>query len=324
MVGGLSMKNILVTSKDLKKNNWQAIEQLLEKNQIKAIFNEKQEAMSAEDICSVCSKNKIEGIIVYSSSDEVNDKVFENCKDLKVVSRHGVGIENIDITAARKHGVKVRTTKDLYDYETVADLAFGLMLCSARKIARMDKALREKNWLREAGHDVWGKTLGIVGLGRIGKALAKRALGFEMKVLSYDPYVDGSVRENGIEMVDLNRLLGESDFISLHMPLTRETYHIIDSVQFALMKKTAYLINAARADLVNQEALLDALKDGEIAGAAVDVYSAEPAVNDPLIEANLSNLVYTPHVGSYTIENLKQMDYAVFKNAVDVIARKSI
>ncbi len=318
------MKNILVTSKDLKKNNWEAIEKLLTENQIQAIFNESPKAMSAEDICSVCSKNNIEGILVYSSSDEINGKVFENCKDLKVVSRHGVGIENIDVKAAEKYGVEVRTTKDLYDYETVADLAFGLMLCSARKIARMDRALRGKNWLREDGNDVWGKTLGIVGLGRIGKALARRASGFKMKVLSYDPYVKSSLKENGIEMVDFNRLLRESDFISLHMPLTKETYHIIDKDQFALMKETAYLINAARADLINQEALLDALKDRKISGAAVDVYSAEPAVNDPLIGANLSNLVYTPHVGSYTIENLKQMDYAVFKNAVDVIIKKNM
>ncbi|HHV18821.1 MAG TPA: phosphoglycerate dehydrogenase [Thermoanaerobacterales bacterium] len=316
------MKNILVTSKDLKNNNWEAIEQLLKTNRIQAIFNEKQEAMSAEDICSVCSKNKIEGIIVYSSSDEVNDTVFENCRDLKVVSRHGVGTENIDVKVARKYGVQVRTTKDLYDYETVADLAFGLMLCLARKIARMDRALREKNWLREVGNDVWGKTLGIVGLGRIGKALARRASGFKMKVLSYDPYVDDSVRENGIKMVDLNLLLKESDFISLHMPLTKETYHIIDSDQFELMKNTAYLINTARADLINQEVLLEVLKKREIAGAAVDVYSIEPAVKDPLIESNLVNLVYTPHVGSYTIENLKQMDYAVFKNAVDVITNR--
>ena len=316
------MKNILVTSKDLKNNNWEAIEQLLKTNRIQAIFNEKQEAMSAEDICSVCSKNKIEGIIVYSSSDEVNDTVFENCRDLKVVSRHGVGTENIDVKVARKYGVQVRTTKDLYDYETVADLAFGLMLCLARKIARMDRALREKNWLREVGNDVGGKTLGIVGLGRIGKALARRASGFKMKVLSYDPYVDDSVRENGIKMVDLNLLLKESDFISLHMPLTKETYHIIDSDQFELMKNTAYLINTARADLINQEVLLEVLKKREIAGAAVDVYSIEPAVKDPLIESNLVNLVYTPHVGSYTIENLKQMDYAVFKNAVDVITNR--
>ena len=210
----------------------------------------------------------------------------------------------------------------MYDYETVADLAFGLMLCLARKIARMDRALREKNWLREVGNDVWGKTLGIVGLGRIGKALARRASGFKMKVLSYDPYVDDSVRENGIKMVDLNLLLKESDFISLHMPLTKETYHIIDSDQFELMKNTAYLINTARADLINQEVLLEVLKKREIAGAAVDVYSIEPAVKDPLIESNLVNLVYTPHVGSYTIENLKQMDYAVFKNAVDVITNR--
>lgn len=318
------MRNILVTSKDVKNNNWEEIEQLLKKNQIQAIFNEKQEAMSAEDICSVCSKYKIEGLIVYSSSDEVNNTVFEKCRDLKVVSRHGVGIENIDVKAAEKYGVEIRTTKNLYDYETVADLAFGLMISLARKIVRMDSSMREKKWLREVGHDVWGKTLGIIGFGRIGKALARRALGFKMKVLAYDPYVEVLDNENSVKIVVLNQLLKESDFISLHVPLTKETYHIIDSEQFKLMKNTAYLINTARADLINQEVLLEVLRKRKIAGAAVDVYSIEPPVNDALIESNLNNLVYTPHVGSYTTENIKQMDYAVFKNAVDVIARKSI
>lgn len=314
------MKNILVTSTDLKKNNWKAIEKLLAENQVQVIFNEGSKAMSAEEICSVCSKTKIEGIVVYSSSDEINSKVFENCKDLKVVSRHGVGIENIDVTAAKKHDVAIRTTNDLYDYETVADLAFGLMICGARKIAQMDRALREKNWYRKEGNDVWGKTMGIVGFGRIGKALAKRALGFEMDVLAYDPYVNPSV-EMDVQMVDLKQLLMKSDYISLHMPLTEQTYHIIDAEQLALMKNTAYLINTARADLVNQDMLLKVLKDRRIAGAAVDVYSVEPAVDDPLIESNLDNLICTPHIGSYTIENLKEMDYAVFKNAVKVITK---
>ena len=147
----------------------------------------------------------------------------------------------------------------------------------------MDRALREKNWYRKEGNDVWGKTMGIVGFGRIGKALAKRALGFEMDVLAYDPYVIPSV-EMDVQMVDLKQLLMKSDYISLHMPLTEQTYHIIDAEQLALMKNTAYLINTARADLVNQDMLLKVLKDRRIAGAAVDVYSVEPAVDDPLIE----------------------------------------
>lgn len=150
------MKSILVTSKDLKKNNWEAIENLLVENQVQAIFNDSSRAMTAEEICSVCSKTKIEGIVVYSSSDEINSEVFKNCKDLKVISRHGVGIENIDITVAKKYGVEIRTTNELCDYETVADLAFGLILCLSRRIALMDRSLKKK-----IGFEKWVMMFGV-------------------------------------------------------------------------------------------------------------------------------------------------------------------
>lgn len=314
------MKNILITSKELKQYNWKMINNLMLENNIQPIFNKTDKPMSADEICEICLQNSVEGIIVYSSSDEISSKVFEKCKDLKVVSRHGVGIENIDVEAAEKHGVQVKTTNNLFDYETVADLTFGLIICIARHISKIDKALKNNKWIRPMGKDVWKKTLGIVGYGRIGRAVTRRAKAFKMKVIAYDPYVNIKVAEgDGIELVSLEYLLKTSDFISLHLPLNKQTQNIIDSKELSLMKKDAYLINTARAGLVNQNALLTALKNREIAGAAVDVYTVEPAVKDPLIQSNLDNLVLTSHIGSYTIENLKEMDYAVIKNAIDVI-----
>lgn len=317
---GFVMKKILITSEEIKNEYWSETEKILSENKITPIFNKVNRAMTAKDICDVCSKHKIEGIIVYSSSDKINSKVLENCRDLKVISRHGVGIENIDQKSAEKNGVKIKTTNNVWYYETVADLTMGLMICVARNIAEVDQALRNKTWIRPIGTDVWGKTLGIVGLGRIGLAVARRAKGSKMRVLTYDPYVNENLaRENGIEIVSLNSLLKESDFITLHLPLTNETKNIISYEQFEIMKKTAYLINAARADLVDQEALLEALENEKIKGAAIDVFSVEPAIKDPLVESNLHNLVLTSHIGSYTTDNLKQMDIAVIRNAIEIL-----
>lgn len=312
------MKNILVTSKELMDRNWDNIKQLLDANEINPIFNDSNAAMTAQEIIAVCGREKIEGIIVFSSSDQINEEVFANCKDLKVVSRHGVGVENIDLAAAKKFGVAVKTTIDLTDNETVADLTFGLMLSLARNIPQVDADLKKKKWVRAIGVDVWGKTLGIVGLGRIGQAVARRGLGFGMKVLAYDPYL--SQAESGVEVCSYNKLLAESDFISLHLPLSDASEKMVGEKEFALMRNTAYLINTARAGLVDQQALINALKDCQIAGAGIDVFVKEPALNDPLINEVPEKLVVTSHIGVYTIEHLMNMDYAVVNNAVKVLA----
>ncbi len=316
------MKNILITSTEVKNRSWGQIEELLCTNQVNPIFNETRQAMRAEDICAVCSHSKIEGIVVYSSSDELNSKVFEECRDLRVISRHGANLDNIDVNAARKRGVTVKNTKSYYDYEAIADLTFGLILCSARKIPQVSRALKNKIWMRPVGFDVWGKTLGIIGLGRIGKAVAKRARGFDMKILACDPYGDKYfARKNHVELVDLDTLLSKSDFVTLHLPLSYETRNILDYQQLSLLKETAFIINTARAELINQTALLEALQLRRIAGAAIDVYSVRPAVQDPLLTRNLDNLLLTSHIGAYTAENLKQMDVVAVKNALSVIAK---
>ncbi|HHW04055.1 MAG TPA: phosphoglycerate dehydrogenase [Thermoanaerobacterales bacterium] len=318
------MKNILITSKEFGKENWDELELLFKKFNINPIVSNLNlnRGMNSREICELANKYKIEGILVYSSSDEINRDVFKNCKDLKVISRHGVGVENIDLKAAEEYGVEVKTTKDLSDYKTVADLCFGLILSIARKITESNLKMKMNIWERPIGTDVWGKTLGIIGFGRIGRAVARRAKGFEMKVLSYDPYIDkeSAIKEDVI-MTSLHDLLVNSDFISLHIRLTDDTRNLIDMNELQIMKKTAFLINTSRAGVVNQKALINALRENIIAGAAIDVFDKEPAVNDPLILAKLDNLILTPHIGSYTRENLCAMNRKAVCNIADVLNR---
>ncbi len=311
------MQNVLITSKEFGKNIWPELEQLLKNNHYQPIFNPKDKAMSAQEICQIVNEHNISAILVYSSSDEMNHSVFENCPSLKIVSRHGVGVENIDLVAAEQFGVAVKTTLACEDYEAVADLAFGFMLSLARRIPESDRALRNNQWVRLTSTNLWRKTVGLIGFGRIGRAVAKRANGFDMNVLVYDPYINSAdVTQQGIVVCSKEQLLQESDFISLHCRLTEETREMIGAKEFELMKPTAMLVNTARAGLVHQDSLIHALQQLQIAGAAVDVYNNEPAINDPLVQTNLNNLVVTPHIASYTQEVLLQMDRLAVLNII--------
>lgn len=318
------MKTVLITSREFgsqidvehKKN----LEQYFTDNGWRIVWNQEGAAMRAEDIITEDAKHQLDAILVYSSSDEISQEVFSNCRNLKVVSRHGVGIDNIDVKAARQAGVEVKTTATMPGYETVADLAFALMLSLARKVPQIDSTLRQSGWYRPVSSDVWGKTLGIIGLGRIGKAVAKRAKGFDMRILVNTRHPDAEfVATQGITLCSKEELLAKADFVSLHCALTLETKHMLGAAEFALMKKSAYLINTARAGLVNQGELLAALKYNVISGAGLDVFENEPAVNDPIIAERLDNLVATAHVGSYTADSLRRMDFLVAENIVQAV-----
>jgi len=317
------MKNVLITSKDFAGAYWPELEELLNINGCRAIFNPAERAMSANDICQMAQESKLEGILVYSGSDEMTRQVFAQCQDLKVVSRHGVGTDNIDLIAAADYGVAVKTTNRCQDHEAVADLTFGLMLSVARRISEVDRALRSDRWFRPIASDVWGKTLGIVGLGRIGKAVARRAKGFDMKIIAFDPYADAQyLAQENIEVCDFETLLRNSDFVTLHCSLNDQTRGLIGPDQLAMMKSSSFLINAARAGLVDGAGLRNALLAKQIAGAGIDVHPVEPAINDPLLKEKLDNLVATSHIASYTSEVLRQMDYFAVQNMIDVLKEK--
>jgi len=318
------MKNILITSKsfggqlDMEHKN--ELIKYFEDNGCHLIWNTANRAMSAKDIIQADSEKLIDAIVVYSSSDEINHEVFERCRNLKVVSRHGVGVENIDIDAAKRFGVQIKTTAESPGYEAVADLTFALMLSLARKVNIIDAQLRKKIWYRPISSDVWGKTLGIIGLGRIGKAVVRRAKGFGMNILAYTGHPDMEYFiENGISLCSKEQLMEKADFITLHCTLNEETRGIIGANEFSMMKSTAYLINTARSGLVDQMAMVEALKNKQIAGAAIDVFDVEPIVNDLIINENLDTVVATSHVGSYTFDLIRLMDFLVAENIVEAV-----
>jgi len=225
-------------------------------------------------------------------------EVFDACPDLRLVVRYGVGFDAVDVDAATERGVLVATIPGTNDW-AVADHAIGLIVDLAHGISRQDRAMRGGEWRALRGVDVGGKTLGIVGLGRIGRGVARRGLGFDMRVISYEPFPDMDfVEEHRVELTSMEEVFGRSDFITLHLPSMAETEKIVDASKLELMKPTAFLINTARGDLVDEDALYTAVESGQIAGAGIDAWTTEP-MTDPRW-AELENVVLTPHSGPNT------------------------
>lgn len=238
--------------------------------------------------------------------DQITQDIMEAAPNLEVITNLAVGYNNIDIEAAKARGITVTNTPDVLT-ETTADLAFSLILSTARRITEAEQVLREGKWkawapMQLTGMDIYGKTLGIVGMGRIGEAAARRALGFNMNVLYYNRTRKQEAEEKyGFAYADLDGLLEQSDFVLLFAPLTDDTRNMITKREFALMKDTAILINVARGPIVNEDDLYDALKDGVIWGAGLDVYNVEPLpTNHKLL--TLPNVTAIPHIGSASIQ----------------------
>ncbi|MFW5898530.1 MAG: 2-hydroxyacid dehydrogenase [Candidatus Saliniplasma sp.] len=262
-------------------------------------INESGKRLSKDDILE---KVKGKDALLCLLTDIIDEEVIEAGEDLKVISNYAVGYDNIDVEAATSRGIPVTNTPGILT-DATADLAWGLILATARKIAKGDKFVREdrfEGWdpTLMVGSEVHGKTLGIIGMGKIGSAVAKRSLGFDMDILYYNRSRKMEIeKELGAEKVELDTLLKQSDIVSLHVPLTEETEDMISWQEFKMMKKTAFLINTARGEVVNEEALIEALRSEKIAGAGIDVYSDEPYGANPDYYT-LSNVVLTPHLGS--------------------------
>lgn len=248
--------------------------------------------------------------------------------NLKVVSQMAVGYDNIDVQAAQERGIAIGNTPGVLT-DTTADLAFALLLTAARRIVEGVRYIENDEWKMwhptvMLGQDVSGATLGIVGFGRIGKAVARRAAGFNMRILVYSPSLnDEEAREEKVERADLDSLLRQSDFVSLHTPLNEATRHLINRDTLNLMKPNAILINTARGGVVDQDALYDALVNGDIGGAALDVTTPEPLRADhPLLK--LPNVVIVPHVGSATIGTRGQMAAMAADNLIAGVLGKPL
>jgi D-3-phosphoglycerate dehydrogenase len=230
---------------------------------------------------------------------------------LKVITRYGAGYNSVDIEAAGKRGIKVSNTPGV-NAPAVADMTLGLMLAIARRIPQYDAKTRKGGWSRYVGVGLTGKTLGILGLGAIGKEVAVRARGFSMNLMAYDPYFDKDFADRlDIKKASIDEIYRDADFITLHVPVLKETEKMINAETLGKMKSSAFLINAARGELVDETALYEALKNNRIAGAALDVFETEPLLESPLYE--LENIVVTPHLAGHT----GQAEYLMGKLSID-------
>jgi glyoxylate reductase len=266
-----------------------------------------------------------DGLICHIISP-IDEELLGACPGLKVVSNVAVGYNNIDVAAARRRGVVVTNTPDVLT-ETTADFAWALLMAAARRVVEADRYARSGQWTAWKwdllwGADVHGKTLGVIGFGRIGRAVARRALGFGMRVLYHDSVrADAGVeRELKATATDLDTLLRESDFVTLHTLLSPETRHLIDERTLGLMKRTAILVNAARGPVVDEAALVKALSGGWIAGAGLDVFEEEPAIHPGLL--SLANVTLAPHIASASRDTRIAMATLAVRNCLAVLEGK--
>jgi len=270
--------------------------------------NEKTQPFSRDELLE-----RVGGIdgLLSTITDRIDEEVYDRAPGLRIVANYGVGFDNIDIPGATARGIMVTNTPGVVTNAT-ADITFALILAVARRIVEGDRMTRSggfKSWapMHFLGTEVTGKTLGIVGLGRIGRAVARRARSFDMEVLyfSRNPLKRTEEEELGVAFAPLEDLLARSDFVSLHVPLTPQTRHLISHKELSLMKPSAFLINTSRGPVVHEKDLVEVLKQGRIRGAGLDVYENEPALTPGLVD--LDNVVLLPHLGSATVETRTRM-----------------
>lgn len=284
---------VLITPRSFGKNN-PTLFTRLEGAGLEIIRNDTGGILSEEDMCRMIEP--CDGVIL--GVDPLNAEVLAHAPRLRAVSRYGVGLDNVDLEECRRRGIKVSRTLGAID-NAVADYAFAFMLAVARRLALLDRQCRNDDWSKITGLDVYGKTLGIIGLGAVGKYVARRAKGFEMRILATDPHWDEAFASSlAIARSDVDEICRNADFISLHCTLGESTKNIINAERIAAMKSNAILVNTARGGLVDEGALLEALKNGKIWGAGLDVFEHEPP-KDPLWR-KLNNVIISSHCSSST------------------------
>ena len=255
--------------------------------------------LSEDEVCKHVSG--VDAIIVRSTT-KITSKILDCADQLKVIGRAGIGVDNIDVVSATERGIVVLNTPDA-NATTTAELAIAHMLSLSRHLPDADRSVRAGEWKRSAyvGTEIAGKILGVIGYGTIGRIVASRGLGLKMRVLAHDPFVTSSVFEaDGVEPEEIDTLLANADFVTLHCPATESTRNLLSRERLASMKPGARVINCARGGLIDEEALYDLLSDGQLAGAALDVYAQEPPNGSPLL--TLPNIAFTPHLGASTAE----------------------
>ena len=255
----------------------------------------------------------LETDVLIVGTQRLDEELLRGAPRLRVVVKAGAGLDNVDVAAAERRGIRVSATPGA-NAQAVADYTFGLLLAAARRIVVADRSVRTGEWGRYVGVDVHGKVLGVVGLGAIGRGVVRRARGFDMQVVAHDVVYDEEfLHRHEVRPASLDALLETADFVTLHVPLTTETHHLIDAERLRRMKPTAILVNTARGGLVDEQALYEALVQGRLAGAALDVFEQEPPAASPLL--NLDNVVVSPHNASYTVESMHAVALAAVQTA---------
>ena len=308
------MKILVTPTSFLKPQNAQA-KKLVEEFADEVVYNDLGVPLSGDEILS-----RLEGVDAYIAGvDYITRDVIEKMPaSVKVISRYGAGVDRVDLEAAKEKGIKVTNTPGANSV-AVCELAFGLMLSVARNIPRLHKAVENGEWPRNEGMELNGKTLGIVGMGAIGKNLAIRAKAFGMDVCAYDPYFDKEFAQaNGIKEMQLEEVLFSSDFISLHVPLNDATRHLINEERINKMKKGAVIINTARGGIIDEQAAAKAVKEGRLGGLGLDAFEQEPLIDSPL--KDLPGVIFTPHTGAHTAEAVSNMGMMSVKNAIAVLS----
>jgi len=269
--------------------------------------------LSEDDLvaCAAESDAMVVGI------EKITARVIQAGKKLKVIAKHGAGVDNIDMETATKNKIVV-TSAPGANSDAVADMTIGLFLALARSLPFADRSVKGGGWPRMAGTQLNKKTLGIIGVGQIGKKVARRAAGFDMKILVYDVVKDEAfASQYDASYLTLDEVVKAADFISIHVPLTATTRNLISTREFGLMKKGAFLVNIARGGVVDEAALFSALKEKKIGGAALDVFAQEPPTGSPLL--SLDNFIATPHMGGYTMEALNETGMICVRNIMEVL-----
>ena len=259
-------------------------------------------------------------VIIVRSRTKITKEVVDAAASAKIIARVGVGLDNVDVKAAEEKKIRVINAPEAASI-AVAELAIGLMISLARSIPRADAESKRGNWIKKElmGTQLSGKYLGIVGVGNIGRNIGRMAKGLRMNLIGYDPYPINPeyIKETGMIVTDINTLLESADFVTCHVPSTPETKHMFNAERFAKMKPSAYLVNTSRGEIIDENALYEALKSGKLAGAALDVFEVEPPTNKQLL--GLPNLVCTPHVGAQTREAQELASTVIAEKVIQIL-----
>ncbi|MEX1307919.1 MAG: phosphoglycerate dehydrogenase [Eubacteriales bacterium] len=311
------MKILITPTSFLSKENT-AARKLIEAFADEVVYNPLKRPLNPEEILPL-----LEGVDGYIAGlDYITSDVVKHAPAvLKAISRYGAGVDRVDIDAAKKKGISVTNTPGI-NATAVCELAFGMMLSLARSIPELDSAVKHGEWPRKKGIELKGKTLGIIGFGAIGKKLAVRAKAFEMDVIAYDPYFDADfAQKEQIKQGNLDNIIADADFISLHVPLTDETKYLINAERIEQMKAGAFIINTARGGLIDEAAVAKAIESGKIGGVGLDAFDVEPVTDSPLM--GVPQAIMTPHAGAHTSEAVSAMGMMAVQNLIEVLEKGS-